>query len=151
MFAGLQGVAGFDYHRLLVYHYECGVAAQAVARSLSWLEPSNNSMPVWSCPAETMAGRKLCIGNLGDRVVTPWFDAYLAWSGKALLAKPCESTVRESESYDHAIFKAASCSHCLSNVAIGNVGRFRTLFVAQVKQVLAGVSLSDSSSDPKLT
>ncbi|KAJ8590284.1 hypothetical protein M405DRAFT_720727, partial [Rhizopogon salebrosus TDB-379] len=30
LFTGLRDITGFDYHRLLVYHYECGVAAQAV-------------------------------------------------------------------------------------------------------------------------
>ncbi|KAJ8590285.1 hypothetical protein M405DRAFT_816495 [Rhizopogon salebrosus TDB-379] len=72
-------------------------------------------MSMWSCPAEPK-GRKLCIGNLGDRAVTPWFDAYLVSSGKALFARPCESTLRESEFYDRAI-----------------------LFVAQVRQVLDSV------------
>ncbi|KAJ8590986.1 hypothetical protein M405DRAFT_765634 [Rhizopogon salebrosus TDB-379] len=145
VFTGLRDITGFDYHRLLVYHYECGVAAQAVVGSLSWLEPSSNhSLRMWSCPPETKAGRKLCIANLGDRVITPWFDEYLVSSGKELLARPCESTIWESESYDRAIFRAVGCSHCLSNGAtIGNMSKFRTLFIAQVKQVLADVRIRD--------
>ncbi|KAG2358525.1 hypothetical protein BDR07DRAFT_1238249, partial [Suillus spraguei] len=33
-FNGLQDITGADYHRLLVYHYLCGVAAQKVGDSL---------------------------------------------------------------------------------------------------------------------
>jgi hypothetical protein len=150
VFTGVRDITGFDYHRLLVYHYECGVAAQAVAESLSWLEPTNSCMRMWSCSAETRS-RKLYIGNLGAWAITPWFDEYLVSSGKELLARPCESTIWESESHDRAIYRAVSCTLCLPCGVIGNMSKFRTLFAAQVKQVLADVSLSDSSLNLKLT
>jgi hypothetical protein len=153
MFTGLRDITGFDYHRLLVYHYECGVAAQAVVGSLSWLEPSvsNNTTLMWSCPTETKAGRQLSIANLGYRVITPWFDEYLVSSGKELLARPCESTIWKSVYYNPAITKATSCAYCQSRSVIWAMDNFRTKFAARVKQVLADVSLPDSSSNSKLT
>ncbi|KAG1880567.1 hypothetical protein C8R48DRAFT_584873, partial [Suillus tomentosus] len=33
-FHGLQDISGADYHRLLVYHYRCGIIAQKVGSSL---------------------------------------------------------------------------------------------------------------------
>jgi hypothetical protein len=151
--SGLRDTTRFDYHRLLVYHYECGAAAEAVVGSLSWLEPSmsNNDMPMWSCGTETKAGRQLCIANLGNRVITPWFDEYLVSSGEELLARPCESTIWKSEYYNPAVYKATSCIYCQSDAVIWAMDNFRTQFAARVKQVLADVSLPDSSSNSKLT
>jgi hypothetical protein len=144
-FAGLQDITGFDYHRLLVYHYACGIAAQAVVGSLTWLQPSNNRMTMWDCHLETRSGRTVNIANIGRHVITPWFDEYLVSSGKELLARPCESTLWESESYDRAIGSAVSCTFCQSRVA-QDMGKFRTPFVAQVKKAVANVSLFDSLS-----
>ncbi|KAJ8591847.1 hypothetical protein M405DRAFT_764399 [Rhizopogon salebrosus TDB-379] len=145
MLTGLRDTTGFDYHRLLVYHYECGVAAQAVVGSLSWLEPSvsNNTTLMWSCRTETKAGRQLCITNLGNRVITPWFDEYLVSSGKELLARPCESTIWKSIYYNPAITKATNCTYCQSHAVIWAMDNFRTKFAARVKKVLADVLRND--------
>ncbi|KAG2137612.1 uncharacterized protein EDB93DRAFT_760347 [Suillus bovinus] len=48
-FHGLQDITGADYHELLVYHYRCGVVAQEVGDSLSWLPPSSTKMQMWKC------------------------------------------------------------------------------------------------------
>ncbi|KAJ8590282.1 hypothetical protein M405DRAFT_861479 [Rhizopogon salebrosus TDB-379] len=142
MVTGLRDTTGFDYHRLLVYHYDCGIAAEAVVGSLSWLEPTaSGTMPMWSCRTEAKAGRQLCIANLGNQVITPWFDEYLVSSGKELLARPCESTILKSIYYNPAIYKATSCIYCQSDAVIWGMDNFRTQFAARVKQVLADVKL----------
>ncbi|KAJ8590964.1 hypothetical protein M405DRAFT_840873 [Rhizopogon salebrosus TDB-379] len=43
-FAGMRVITALDYRRLLVYYHKCGVATQAVGESLTWLEPSSNSI-----------------------------------------------------------------------------------------------------------
>ncbi|OAX40168.1 hypothetical protein K503DRAFT_688117 [Rhizopogon vinicolor AM-OR11-026] len=43
-FAGMRSITALDYHKLLVYHHECGVAAQAVVGSLIWLKPKQSDM-----------------------------------------------------------------------------------------------------------
>jgi hypothetical protein len=163
-FAGMRDISAFDYHKLLIYHYECGVAAQAVGESLTWLSSDifstsfiGSIMCMWRCSlahAEqcTAAGtsvRKLRIAELGELSITPWFDEYLVSTGKELYARPCESTLRESASYNRAITKALDCSYCRYKV-VQNMDRFRTLYIAEVKKVLEHVSPPDSSSNLKL-
>ncbi|KAJ8590275.1 hypothetical protein M405DRAFT_932924 [Rhizopogon salebrosus TDB-379] len=141
-FVGLQDITGFDYHRLLFYHYTCGAVAQAVARSLNWLQPSDNNMTMWVCPEETTNSKATYVANLGARAITLWFDEYLVSSGKELLTRPCESTLLESESYERAISNALSCYYCRSTGVAQHMGKFRTLFAAQVKKAVAIVKLS---------
>jgi hypothetical protein len=143
-YAGLQWITGLDYERLLVYHYKCGTAAQTLTKSLNWLEPSNIDMCMWKCLAEVPishgTARQIYIAKQGNRHITPWFHEYLVSIGQELLARPCESTVLESESYDSAVRRAVTCSSCLPN-AVVHMAKFRTLFAAEVKKVVAKVSL----------
>ncbi|KAG1774130.1 hypothetical protein EV702DRAFT_547561 [Suillus placidus] len=68
VFNGMRNITAFDYHRLLAYHHECGVAAQQVGKSLSSGGYRNQK---WACVAH---GR--------DRPTPPkripsWFDEFL--------------------------------------------------------------------------
>ncbi|KAJ8590967.1 hypothetical protein M405DRAFT_932456 [Rhizopogon salebrosus TDB-379] len=153
-FAGMRDISAFDYHKLLIYHYECGVAAQAVGESPDMLYSmplfgSDISMCMWKCnsPGRGNAAqctgvttRKLHISMSGEMSITPWFDEYLVSTGKELYARPCESTLRESASYNRAVNKALNCSYCRSTV-VENMDRFRTLYIGAVKKVLANVKL----------
>ncbi|OJA08967.1 hypothetical protein AZE42_06843 [Rhizopogon vesiculosus] len=148
--AGLQDITGLDYQRLLIYHHECGVAAQAVAWSLLWVKPEPSDMCMWTCTYEIgRNARKLQIGKQ-SRSIASWFDEYLVSSGRELLARPCESALYESESYDRAVSKAVTCSDCRPT-AVAHMIKFRSLFAAQVKKVVEKVKLTTSEPPaPKL-
>ncbi|OAX40164.1 hypothetical protein K503DRAFT_21762 [Rhizopogon vinicolor AM-OR11-026] len=142
-FAGMRDISAFDYHKLLVYHYECGIAAQAVGESLSWLKWSSNlEICMWKCGSVRgcKSARMLHIGKLGEQLITPWFDEYLVSSGKELYARPCDSILSESAAYNGAINKALACSYCRGMV-VDSMDKFRTLYVAQVKKMVANVRL----------
>ncbi|KAG1860632.1 hypothetical protein DFJ58DRAFT_269011 [Suillus subalutaceus] len=73
-FNGLQDITGADYHRLLVYHYQCGIVAQKVGDSLSWLPPSSGEMQLqmWICKCRlTGSAKTLQIGNVGELKIVP--------------------------------------------------------------------------------
>ncbi|KAG1881055.1 hypothetical protein F4604DRAFT_460341 [Suillus subluteus] len=151
-FESMRDITALDYHRLLIYHHACGVAAQAVGNSLSWLEPPIlfKNMPMWShtsreCPCRSHAGlRVLHVADFGSLKITKWFDEYLVSSGKELLERPCESTIRESAAYNLAITKAAECGVCRSTV-VGSMEKFRAVYIARVnKKVVATVKLVTS-------
>ncbi|OAX40166.1 hypothetical protein K503DRAFT_715050 [Rhizopogon vinicolor AM-OR11-026] len=144
-FAGIRDITALDYHRLIVYRYQCGVAAGAVGKSLDWLDPSlSDSMQMWKCnksgACRPMSGRTSQIATVGKLKITPWFDEYLTSSGKELCSRPCESTIWESTSYSRAIVKAQDCNDCRITV-IDSMNRFRTLYIDQVKNVVAMVKL----------
>jgi len=143
-FAKMRDITGLDYHRLIVYHYECGIAAKQVGESLAWLEPSSNNMQMWKCTRggncmRSNSNRTIQIAGVGKLKVTPWFDEYLVSSGNELYAKPCQSTIWTSISYNRAIVKAHECSECRTTV-FDSMDRFRTLYAGQVKKVIAMVS-----------
>ncbi|KAG1718411.1 hypothetical protein EDB19DRAFT_915438 [Suillus lakei] len=130
VFDGLRNITGFDYHRLLAYHQECGAAAQEVGKSLPY--DSKKLM------CATHASDMFFISNS----TTPWLNEYLNSSGKELLIRPCGSTLLKSVFYNHAIIKAiegSRCDGCKHKVFEG-MDRFRALYIAQVKQVIASVS-----------
>lgn len=143
-FNGLQDITGADYHRLLVYHHRCGVIAQQGGDSLSWLPPSSREMQLqmWNCKCRLTGGAEtLQIGNVGESKIVPWFEEYLVSSGRELLARPCESTIMESKYYNQAMIEATKCNDCRSEV-IKDMDRFRALYIAQVKKVVATVELA---------
>ncbi|KAG1734073.1 uncharacterized protein EDB91DRAFT_1251124 [Suillus paluster] len=144
-FNGMRDITALDHHRLLIYHYECGVAAQAVGDSLSWLGISSKH-PMWrECGGcKSTSSRALQVGNLGKLTIAMWFDEYLVSSGKDLFARPCESTLMESAYYNRAIVKATACGLCRITV-VESMDRFRTSYMAQVKKVVAIVKLRQSS------
>ncbi|KAG1734074.1 uncharacterized protein EDB91DRAFT_1251125 [Suillus paluster] len=143
-FNGMRDITALDYHRLLVYHYECGLAAQEVGDSLSWLGPSYRDMQMWrKCSCRGSGVRTRQVADVGTSTMVPWFDEYLILSGKELLARPCESTLLESESYNRAIIKAVECNDCGSTV-VKSMDRFRALYIAQVKKVVATVRLREA-------
>ncbi|OJA08966.1 hypothetical protein AZE42_06842 [Rhizopogon vesiculosus] len=142
--AGLRDITGLDYQRLLIYHYNCGVAAQAVPRSLVWIKPEPSDMCMWTCTREAKRSplnpsRSVFIKE--SRVTTSWFDEYIVSTRMELLARPCESTLYESESYDRAVGKAVTCSECLPNVVV-HMAKFRSLIAAEVKKVVGNVRLN---------
>jgi len=156
-FLGIKDMSAFDYHKLLIYHHDCGVAAQAVGESLAWLASSPrdniNVMCMWKCASARhrtydtvckVIGRKVDVADLGEVLITPWFDEYLASSGKELYARPCESTIwrhRARVTYDCAIKKGSGCSYCGRRV-IEHMEYFRTLYAARVKKALTKVRIS---------
>jgi hypothetical protein len=146
-FESMCDISSLDYHRLLAYHYACGVAAQAVGNSLSWLEPTlAQKMPMWSSHAPKDSpcrmyggGKMLQVANLANMKIASWFNAYLVSSGKELWERPCETTLRESVAYNRAISSASECSVCRSTV-VESMDRFRALYIAKVKKMVATVS-----------
>ena len=152
-FLGIKDMSAFDYHKLLIYHHDCGVAAQAVGKSLTWLQSPFDEMCMWKCASarrkkyDTVCkgiGRKVDVADLGELLITPWFDEYLASSGKELYARPCESTIWTLDArvtYDRAIQKAMGCSYCGRRV-IEHMEYFRTLYAARVKNALTKVRRS---------
>ncbi|KAG1860633.1 hypothetical protein DFJ58DRAFT_725931 [Suillus subalutaceus] len=131
VFNGMRNITAFDYHRLLAYHQECGVAAQDVGKS-----PFSGNH-IFELVCDTCA----CFTkNLS------WFNEYLDKSGKELLMRPCESTLWESASYIHATIKAfgdTSCYDCKYKLVEG-IGAFRALYIARVKEAVAKVKLADA-------
>jgi len=144
-FVGMKDMSASDYHKLLNYHHRCGVAAQAVGKSLTWLQPSFRKM--WKCGLEVKPAGSTCnmikkihIAKLGEVLIPPWFDEYLISSGKELYEKPCHSTLWRLPSHNRAISEAISCSYCRTEV-VDFMEIFRALYAVQVKRVLAKVSL----------
>lgn len=150
-FESMCDITALDYHRLLAYHYACGVADQAVGSSLSWLEPTLvQKMPMWSsqapkdCPCKNYGGvRSLQVANSANMKIAFWFNAYLVSSGKELWERPCELTLRESVAYNRAISGAYECSVCRST-AVESMDKFRASYIAQVKKMVATVKLVTS-------
>ncbi|KAG2125314.1 hypothetical protein DEU56DRAFT_574841 [Suillus clintonianus] len=150
-FDGMQDITALDHHRLLVYHHACGVAALAIGDSLSWVESTTSSknMTMWfntpglkECSCRSGTGhRTLQVSDFGNQKVAQWFNEYLVASGKALWARPCESTLLESPAYHRAITKAVDCSACRTTV-VESMDKFRALYIAQVKKVVATVRLT---------
>jgi len=162
-FAGMKDITAFDYHKLLIYHNDCGIAAQAVGESLTWLTSTieNRNMCMWRCakPARleatcnSIATRKIQIANFGALLITSWFDEYLTSSGKELYARPCESTiwsVHGRVANNCAITKAIACASCRVNVT-DHMELFRTMYAAQVQKVVADVRPLHSPSNSKHT
>ncbi|KAG1860690.1 hypothetical protein DFJ58DRAFT_744413 [Suillus subalutaceus] len=149
-FAGMGAIGAVDYHRLLKYHYECGVAAQAVGESLEWLPstPYIKRMQMWQCVAcrrgPAFGRLAIQIASFGKLTVTPWFEKYLLASRKELANRPCELTLwesAESASYDRAIVKARDCLAC-QFVAHHELNTFRTFYINEVKKAIAKVNLA---------
>ena len=142
-FAGMRDITAFDHNRLLSYHYQCGVASQALVRSLHWLEPSNTlkDMTMWNCPSRP-GFIPYHISNLGTRCIARWFEEYLVLIGKELFERPCKSTLYDSEPYDSAVGKAVAGSICPTTV-IKDMAKFRDLFAAEVEKTITNVSLLD--------
>ncbi|KAG1881057.1 hypothetical protein F4604DRAFT_1992873 [Suillus subluteus] len=135
VFNGMRNITAFDYHRLLAYHQECGVAAQEAAKSIS----SGDHHHKLRCDECRRLGVKF-------KWNSPWFNEYLNKSGKELLIRPCESTLLESASYIHAIVKAIEgtrCYDCKYKLVEGIDG-FRAVYIEQVKQAVAKVKLADA-------
>ncbi|OAX40167.1 hypothetical protein K503DRAFT_768845 [Rhizopogon vinicolor AM-OR11-026] len=144
--AGLQDITGLDYQRLLIYHHKCGVAAQAVPSSLLWVMPEPPDMCMWTCTRQACRSplnyKNIFLIAKKSHVITSWFDEYIVSTRMELLARPCESTLYESESYDRAVGKAVTCSECLPN-AVVHMAKFRSLIAAEVKKAVGNVSLID--------
>ncbi|KAG1767178.1 hypothetical protein EV702DRAFT_1147807 [Suillus placidus] len=144
-FAGMGAISAFDYHRLLKYHYECGIAAQAVGKSLEWLPstPSINDMRMWRCHIcrrVALDRPTIQIASFGKLTINPWFEEYLVASGRELAARPCELTILESVYYDRAIAKARDCLSC--RVAVHHdLATFRNFYITEVKKAIAKVIL----------
>lgn len=134
-FDGLRDITCFDYHRLLAYHQECGVATQEVVKSLSY------DAQEWMCGQNPICADS--ITSLQYFPSPPWFKEYLDLSGKELLARPCEATLWEMSPYNRAITKATECSHCRITV-VENMDRFRASYIAQVKKMIATVRLAQA-------
>lgn len=140
MFNGMRDLTAMDYHRLLEYHYKCGIAAQAVGGSLSWLDVRHKNLEMWGeckCKRYSFVTLQTQFGNVN---VGPWFHEYLLSSGRELLARPCESTLTDLSVYNLAIAKATNCDTCRVCIA-QHMDIFRTLYIAQVKKVVATVKL----------
>ncbi|KAG1734072.1 uncharacterized protein EDB91DRAFT_1147423 [Suillus paluster] len=133
-FDGMEDITALDYHRLLVYHYNCSVRCSSALSSTV-------NMQWRRCTCRNSSIKMLQVGNSRDVGIAPWFDEYLVSSGKELFARPCESTLRESTSYHRAIVKAAECSSCRSSGnVVESMDTFRALYIARVKKVVAAVS-----------
>ncbi|OJA08960.1 hypothetical protein AZE42_06844 [Rhizopogon vesiculosus] len=139
-FTGIDDISGFDHHRLLAYHYECGVAAKAVGQSLSWLGPLANDMCMWKCIRESRSETRYIIPQVGSQSLVMWFHEYLVSIGNELLARPCGSTLWESESYGRAMAIAVRCAFC-QNTVVGTMDKLRTLHVAEVNRAVENVKL----------
>ncbi|KAG1765153.1 hypothetical protein EV702DRAFT_1014201 [Suillus placidus] len=146
-FAGMGAINASDCHRLLTYHYECGIAAQAVGKTLEWLPstPDVSGMQMWGCIGcgRVAFGRPtIQIASFGKWTVTPWFQEYLVASGKELAARPCEQALLESASYNRATAKARECLFCRTVMAHHHLHTFRTFYIAEVRKVIAKVKLA---------
>lgn len=146
-FASMGAINASDYHGLLTYHYECGIAAQAVGKALEWLPstPEISGMQMWGCIGcgRVAFGRPaIQIASFGRWTITPWFEEYLDASGKELAARPCEQTLLASTSYNRAIAKARECLFCRIVMVDHHLHTFRTLYIAEVRKAIAKVNLA---------
>ncbi|KAG2742328.1 hypothetical protein P692DRAFT_20839337 [Suillus brevipes Sb2] len=160
-FETMHDITALDYHRLLIYHHACGVAAKAVGDSLSWLNPMiiSKDAPMWSspkskrqnyniefetgCSCKAHAGSMLQVADFGEMKIATWFNAYLDSSGKELWERPSVWTIQELAAYNSAISSASKCTTCCRTV-IEDLNKFRSLYIAQVQKVVATVKLVTS-------
>jgi hypothetical protein len=149
VFNGMRNITAFDYHRLLAYHQECGVAAQKVGEYLS-SGSHHYKLMCASCTSplriKLAAATDRSLHNPNLLKTPPWLDEYLDKSGKELLVRPCESTLLKSEFYIHATIKAiedTKCCKCKYKSVEGMDG-FRAFYIAQVKKAVAKVKLADA-------
>ncbi|KIK42173.1 hypothetical protein CY34DRAFT_805233 [Suillus luteus UH-Slu-Lm8-n1] len=159
-FENMHDITALDYHRLLIYHHACGVAAQAAGKSLSWLNPTclSRDAAMWSpskpkrqdsffheieCSCKAHAGSMLQVANFGEMKIASWFSAYLDSSRKELWERPSVSTIQESAAYNSAVSSASKCTTCCHTVT-ESMNKFRAAYIAQVKKVVAAVKLVTS-------
>ncbi|KAG1770627.1 hypothetical protein EDD22DRAFT_948246 [Suillus occidentalis] len=149
-FENMHDITALDHHRLLTYHHACGVAAQAVGNSLSWLDPwvSIKNMAMWSPPSDCVCKglrKMLPVANFGELKIASWFDVYLVLSGKELWERPCVSTIKEFlMTYSRAVSSASDCAACRRMAVVEDMVDFHTMYIAQVEKVVANVNLETS-------
>lgn len=159
-FENMYDITALDYHRLLIYHHACGVAAQAVGKSLFWLDPMilSRDAPMWSsskpkrrdysgceteCSCKAHVGSTLQVADFGSMKIASWFNAYLDSSGKELWERPSVSTIQELAAYNSAVSNASKCTSCCVTI-VESMDKFRALYIAQVIKVVAIVKLVTS-------
>jgi hypothetical protein len=85
------------------------------------------------------AAKMLQVADIGYLKIASWFHAYMVSSGQELWERPCVSTIQELAAYNRAISSASECSLCRRTV-VESMEKFRALYIAQVKKVVATVS-----------
>ncbi|KAJ7811602.1 hypothetical protein B0H14DRAFT_3150687 [Mycena olivaceomarginata] len=113
---GLKQITGEAYHRLLQYHYHCGIAAKGTTNSLRWVPATATNTLVWF----TCRNRADYTLNwyLSDGAVYPtrvWFINYLTSVGAELSATPGISPA-DHKLLHPALKEASKCSVCREQV-----------------------------------
>lgn len=120
----LEMISGLEYHRLLVYHKQCGELASSVVANLDLLPRSSY---VWykcrhsTCPSVP----SMHSGNLSLTVSSPrkWWVDYLVRLDTELLQRPCGDTALDSSIRKGFLSVAAKCPTC-SLVAAQDLAHF---------------------------
>lgn len=129
----LQFITASALQRLHEYYFRCGHAAHAVATDFKWIKRRNF---VWF----------ECSGCI--RRATPhgycqaWWLDYMELAAKALMDRPCGSTIMDPEISRAPMHAANLCLHCRDRAFI-DIQEFNKLFAARIEKMVATVSAPD--------
>ncbi|KAH7922635.1 hypothetical protein BV22DRAFT_645085 [Leucogyrophana mollusca] len=124
-----------EYHRLLSYHFHCGVAAQNAGDDLA------STCDLYTgCSMSQCHSKFVTVTGGSQKNCSKWWTTYLDESRKELFLRPCGSTLMEPEIFGAALTKASECSSCrtLAPVALTKI---RTLYAVRVQEAVDKVKL----------
>ncbi|KAJ7811378.1 hypothetical protein B0H14DRAFT_3755127 [Mycena olivaceomarginata] len=138
---GLKQITGESYHRLLQYHYRCGIAAKGTTNSLRWVPATATKTLVWftcrNCADYTLDWYLSDGAAYSTRV---WFINYLTSVGAELSATPGISPA-DHELLQPALKEASKCSVCREQVHEQLLNWVSTDLLTQIQAAINEVQL----------
>ncbi|KAJ7355921.1 hypothetical protein DFH08DRAFT_853915 [Mycena albidolilacea] len=125
---GLKHITGEAYHRLLQYHYRCGIAAKGTTNSLRWVPATAKTLVWFTC--------RNCAGH-PTRV---WFTNYLTSVGAELSATPGISPA-DRKMLHPALKEASKCGVCREQVHEQLLNWASTGLLTQIQAAINEVQL----------
>ncbi|KAH8104112.1 hypothetical protein BXZ70DRAFT_684987 [Cristinia sonorae] len=139
----LEELSAGIYHRLLSYHRLCGRVAAAVVDDMEWAALHDGSpAPAWLtchlCPSFKVGAfpkskdRDLC--------ATSWFHTLVLTLKQGLRARPCGSTLFNSELSETSLTEAMACPVC-HDTAAAECRRLILLLKEEVNHAISKIRL----------
>uniref|UniRef100_A0A0W0EZH2 BTB domain-containing protein n=1 Tax=Moniliophthora roreri TaxID=221103 RepID=A0A0W0EZH2_MONRR len=151
--AELEEISAGDYHRLLKYHRQCGVAAGNVTTNcgLRWMS-MRSGLGAWtwlrcqSCPA---AGSVFICLTDAAAIPTPvpvraWFMDYMVAMGTTLKRTPCAKLLDNMDTILPFIPKIGQCTTCRAGAFVELRSFIPGIFKAEVEKAISQVELEIS-------
>ncbi|KAK7040693.1 hypothetical protein VNI00_009599 [Paramarasmius palmivorus] len=142
----LELINAGDYHRLLKYHQQCGIAAANVTTNcgLRWMR-----LGAWtwlrcqSCPAASSTFMCITDSNLGAMPVPvrAWFMDYMVAMGVALKRTPSSRLLDSIDSIIPFIPKIGQCQTCRAGGFVEMRSFIPGIFKAEVERAIAQVEI----------